>query len=195
MSNQKQTVLIINGAEPSAYSRGEYNAAMADAAQILLQPHFTVLTTKVANGYDVAEEIDKFKAADVVIYQYPVFWFMVPAALKKYMDDVFAYGEFFSYTDGPYGSGGMMQGKQVLISTTWNAPEDAFNDKAAFFGGASASDAILPMRKAHAYCGFGELAHFSVHNVVRDPQFEANKARFLTHLCGVFNLAEGSAAA
>jgi len=195
MRDDMKTILIINGSEPGPHARGGFTAAMANAAKALLKQHFTVLTTTVADGYDVAEEIAKFKAADVVIYQYPVFWFMVPAALKKYMDDVFAYGEFFAYTDGPYGSGGMMQGKQVLISTTWNAPEAAFNDPDTFFGGASADDAVLPMRKAHAYCGFGELAHFSVHNVVRDPQLEANRARFLNHLRTVFSLTEASAAA
>lgn len=195
MRDQTQTILIVNGAEPSAYARGEFNASLADAAKALLEPHYHVLTTTVADGYDVAEEITKFKAADVVIYQYPVFWFMVPAALKKYMDDVFAYDEFFTYSDGPYGSGGMMHGKKVLISTTWNAPEAAFNDKDAFFGGGSPSDAILPMRKAHTYCGFGELPHFSTHNVVRDPQLETNKARYQTHLRNVFNLVEATAAA
>lgn len=188
MRDQVKTVLIINGAEPGAHARGEFNRGLAEAAEALLAPHFKVLTTRVADDYDVATEIAKYKAADVVIYQFPVFWFMVPGRLKSYMDDVFAYDEFFSYTDGPYGSGGLMPGKKVLLSATWNAPEAAFNDKATFFDGMSAEDAILPMRKAHQYCGFEELPHFSSHNVVRDPQFEGNKARFEDHLRDVFGL-------
>ena len=195
MRDRISTVLIVNGAEPSAYSRGEFNDAMAKAAKALLEPYFNVLTTVAAGNYDVGQEIAKFKAADVVIYQYPIFWFMVPAALKKYMDDVFAYGDFFTYTDGPYGSGGMMQGKKALFSTTWNAPLQAFNDTGAFFDGANPTEAILAMRKAHQYCGFEELPHFSVHNVVRDPQLGANRARFIEHLRTVFELTEGTTVA
>lgn len=195
MRKQINTVLIIDGADPRTYARGEFNGAMADTAKSLLEPHFDVLTTRASAGYEVAEEIAKFKAADVVIYQYPIFWFMVPALLKKYMDDVFAYDEFFTYTDGPYGSGGLMHGKHVMLSTTWNAPEQAFNDADAFFDGMEPSEAILAMRKAHQYCGFEELPHFSAHNVVRDPQIDANIARLRRHLREVFELSRETIAA
>lgn len=195
MRDATSTVLIINGAEPSAYSRGEFNGAMAKTATAILEPYFTVLTTTVADGYDVADEIAKYKAADVVMYQYPIFWFMVPAALKKYMDDVFTYGEFFTYTDSPYGTGGMMQGKKAFFSTTWNAPEQAFNNKDTFFDGANPTEVILNMRKAHQYCGFEELPHFFVHNVVRDPQLDINRTRLEQHLHTIFQLKEGTKAA
>lgn len=188
MKDKISTVLIINGAEPQAYSKGAFNGTMADATAAELSPYFKVLTTCVSNGYDVAQEIEKYKSADVVIYQYPIFWFMVPAQLKKYMDDVFAYDEFFTYTDGPYGSGGLMHGKHVMFSTTWNAPEQAFNDTDAFFDGMGPSEAILAMRKAHQYCGFEELPHFSVHNVVRNPQIDTHIVRLQRHLRAVFEL-------
>lgn len=195
MRDTTSTVLIINGAEPQAYSKGAFNGAMAEAIAAELTPHFNVLTTRVSDGYDVAHEIEKYKSADVVIYQYPIFWFMVPALLKKYMDDVFAYDEFFTYTDGPYGSGGLMHGKHVMLSTTWNAPEQAFNDADAFFDGMSPSEAILAMRKAHQYCGFEELPHFSAHNVIRNPQIDANIARLRRHLREVFELSRETVAA
>jgi len=195
MKDQISTALVINGADPSAYSRGEFNTAMTQAAAAVLAPHFKVLTSRVADTYDVAEEIKKFKAADLVIYQYPVFWFMVPGRLKQYLDDVFAYDAFFTYNDGPYGSGGLMQGKKVMFSTTWNAPAEAFGDKAQFFDGMSPTEAILPMRKAHQYCGFTELPHFSSHNVIKDPQFANHKARLESHLRTVLQLEKAVAAA
>lgn len=195
MRDKIRTVLIINGAEQRAYSKGDFNGAMADAIAAELSPHFNVLTTRVSDGYDVADEIEKYKAADVVIYQYPVFWFMVPGQLKKYMDDVFAYDAFFAYTDGPYGSGGLMHGKKVMFSTTWNAPAAAFNDPDAFFDGMSPSEAILAMRKAHQYCGFEELAHFSAHDVIRDPQLDATILRLRQHLHSAFGHREEEAAA
>lgn len=195
MKNQITTALVINGADPSAYSRGEFNASMAEAVAGVLEPYMTVLRSHVADQYDVNAEIEKFRAADLVIYQYPVFWFMVPGRLKQYMDDVFAYDAFFTYNDGLYGSGGLMQGKKVMFSTTWNAPVDAFGDNTAFFDGMSPAQVILPMRKAHQYCGFTELAHFSSHNVIKDPQFASHKARLESHLRKVLHLEKAAVAA
>jgi len=177
-----QTFLIINGAENRPHSEGNLNKAMAETAAETLAPYGTVLTTNIIEGYDVEEEIAKYKQADIIIYQYPVFWFMVPSTLKKYMDDVFAYDAFFSYTDGPYGSGGLMHGKKVMFSTTWNAPIKAFNDKDGFFEGMTPSEAIFAMSKAHQYCGMAELEHFSSHNVVRDPQLKQMQSQFAAHL-------------
>ena len=195
MNNSPKTVLIISGQETSDFAKGGYNRGLAAAAKAVLEPHMTILTTDVESGYDVAEEIEKFKAADVVIYQYPVYWFMMPPSLKKYMDEVYAYGEFFAFSDGPYGSGGLMKGKQLMLSTTWNAPDEAFNDPDGLFEGDSVADALAPMRRSHFYCGFGEMPHFSAHNIIAEPQFDAHKAAFENHLRSAFGLAADSKAA
>ncbi len=180
------TVLLILGKETGPFARGQYNQGLFDAAVETLSPNHTVLTTVIEDGYDIAEEIDKFKQADTVIYQYPVFWFMMPASLKEYMDTVFQYGAFFDFKDGPYGGGGLMTGRKVMLSTTWNAPAEAFGDPAVFFGGQTPSEVLAPMRKAHAYCGFIELPHFSCHDVVKAPDFPADRARLVRHLHEVF---------
>ena len=181
-----KTVLLILGKETNGFAKGAYNQGLFDAAVETLRGHYEVLTTVVEDGYDVAEEIAKFKQADAVIYQYPVYWFMMPSALKRYMDDVYAYGEFFTFTDGPYGSGGLMTGKRVMLSTTWNAPSEAFNDPDAFFEGRSVTDVLLPMRKDQAYCGFEELPHFSCHDIIKNPDFAADRDRYVEHLMRVF---------
>lgn len=181
-------VLLILGKETSDFAKGEYNTGLFNAAiQKLSDMGHSISTTVVEEGYEPAAEITKFKAADAVIFQYPVYWFMMPASLKKYLDRVYAYGEFFGHGDGKYGSGGLMTGKQFMLSTTWNAPADAFNKKEAFFEGKSASDALAPMRYTQKFCGMSELPHFSVHDVIHQPDFEAGKARWLAHLEDVFD--------
>ncbi len=195
MTQNITTILIVNGAEKGEHSRGNYNSGLATAARNALAPYYKILMTDIAEGYEIEQEISKYKEADVVIYQYPVFWFMVPSSLKRYMDDVFSHGEFFKYTEGPYGSGGLMQGKQVLFSTTWNAPLEAFNDEEMFFEGMSPDEAILAMRKAHQYCGFTELPHFSCHNIVKNPQFDLDNARFTDHLLEILKCKKTKSAA
>ncbi len=180
------TILVILGKQTRAFAKGAYNQGLFDTAVTFLEQHHQVLTTVIEQGYDVAEEIEKFKQADVVIYQYPVYWFMMPALLKQYLDDVYAYGVFFGHADGAYGSGGLMQGKKVMLSTTWNAPADVFGDAEAFFEGATRDQALAPMRKTHQFCGFEELPHFSCHDIIANPDFASDRERFVAHLQASF---------
>ncbi|MDY6938823.1 MAG: hypothetical protein SWY16_14260 [Cyanobacteriota bacterium] len=49
-----------------------------------------------------------------------------------------------------------------------------------------AEEVLLPMRKYQEYCGLEELPHFSCHNIVKNPQFESDKERYIRHLTKVF---------
>ena len=181
-----ETILIILGSQTGKFAVGNYNKGLFEAAIELLKQKFNVITTRVEQGYDTTEEITKWKQSDFIIYQYPIYWFMMPPILKKYLDDVYAYGEFFAFTDGPYGSGGLMKGKKVMLSTTWNSPEDALGGD--FFNGASRDEVLLPMRLSQTYCGMEELTHFSCHDIIKNPKFEFDNKRFIEHLKEVFEI-------
>ncbi len=182
------TLLLILGKETNEFAKGAYNQGLFETAVATLSDRYKILTTTVEDDYEVQEEIAKFKQADAVIFQYPVYWFMMPPSLKQYIDNVYAYGEFFAFTPGEYGSGGLMKGKKFMLSTTWNAPTEVFNNENpnSFFGGRSQEDVLLPMRKSQEYCGLEELTHFSCHNVIKNPQFESDKERYIHHLTKVF---------
>ncbi|MGD1715711.1 NAD(P)H-dependent oxidoreductase [Dapis sp. BLCC M172] len=183
-----KTILLILGKETNEFAKGNYNQSLFTIAVETLKAGYEVLTTIVEDSYDVPEEIAKFKQADAVIFQYPVYWFMMPASLKRYMDDVYAYGEFFAFSGGEYASGGLMKGKKFMLSTTWNAPLEVFNNNNpnSFFAGRSVEELLLPMRKSQEYCGLEELPHFSCHNIIKNPQFESDKDRYIRHLTRVF---------
>ncbi|WP_210407207.1 NAD(P)H-dependent oxidoreductase, partial [Hydrocoleum sp. CS-953] len=175
-----KTLLLILGKETNEFAKGNYNQSLFTIAVETLKTGYEVLTTIVEDSYDVPEEIAKFKQADAVIFQYPVYWFMMPASLKRYMDDVYAYGEFFAFSGGEYASGGLMKGKKFMLSTTWNAPLEVFNNNPnSFFAGRSVEELLLPMRKSQEYCGLEELPHFSCHNIIKNPQFESDKDRYI----------------
>lgn len=180
-----KTILIILGKETSEFAKGDYNKGLFESAIEFLGDKYEVLTTDIESGYKVKEEIEKYKKADAVIYQYPIYWFMPPSSLKKYMDEVFEYGEFFHFTEGPYGTGGLMKNKKFMISTTWNAPESAF-EEGGFYYGFSPEDIQIAMRKSNTFCGMEELKHFSCHDIVKTPDFEKDKKRYIDHLKKVF---------
>lgn len=59
--------------------------------------------------------------ADVIIFQFPFFWYSMPAILKKWFDDVFA----FNFAFGPKGE--KLKGKYFLPSLTIGGPAEAYH--------------------------------------------------------------------
>ncbi|BFM14778.1 NAD(P)H-dependent oxidoreductase [Maricurvus nonylphenolicus] len=176
-----QTLLLINGAESRGVAQGQLSQTLIELASNELQNHFNILQTTVADGYNVREEQEKFKQADVVLFQYPVFWFSVPAGLKAYMDEVYEHGVFFEGSDR-YGEGGLLRGKRYLLSTTWNAPEEAFLDKAHFFDGRLQKEVLVAMHKAQQYVGMRPLASFAAFDVVANPRLDKLRESWRRHL-------------
>ena len=92
-------------------------------------------------------------AADLVILQMPVNWFSAPWIYKKYVDEVFNVGlakevllagHTHQDPSRQYGTGGKMQGKKFMISATWNAPREAFdNPNGELYGGKGTADLFL----------------------------------------------------
>ena len=59
-------ILLLNGAKKFAHSDGRYNLTMHDTALAFFDRHgFEVKVTHIDEGYDVAEEVEKYLWADV----------------------------------------------------------------------------------------------------------------------------------
>ncbi len=180
-----KNVLLINGHEPYAFAEGRFNQTILNAIEDRLKEDFTIVKTIVKNGYHVEEEQEKFKNADLIIFQFPVYWFSIPALMKKYIDEVYAYGVFFGMgeEDAKYGFGnGLMNEKTYMFSITSNAPETAFNDKEQFFEGQSLDQFLFHMHKTNKFCGMNGLKSFAAYNVIKSPQIENDLRRLNTHI-------------
>ncbi len=69
---------------------------------------------------DVAAEQAKLVTADVIVLQFPIFWYSMPSLLAKWMEDVFVRG--FSHGS----TGKALAGKKLILSFTTGAPESAY---------------------------------------------------------------------
>lgn len=74
---------------------------------------------------DIAAEQDKLRWADAVIFQFPLWWFSMPAIMKGWVERVYAYG--FAYGVGEhsdarwgdrYGEGSLKGKRAMLVVTT-----------------------------------------------------------------------------
>lgn len=70
---------------------------------------------------DVEAEQAALVNADLVVLQFPFYWYSVPALLKKWIDDVFSY-------DFAYGAkGDKLKGKDLVLSFTVGGPQTSYD--------------------------------------------------------------------
>lgn len=69
-------------------------------------------------------EIDKLLAADLLVLNFPLWWFGLPAAMKGWVDRTFAYGAVYGF--GHIYESGMLEGKRSLLSFTTGGPEEMY---------------------------------------------------------------------
>lgn len=85
-------------------------------------------------GYaaDILREQDRVAAADVVIFQFPLWWYAVPAILKGWADRVLSYG--FAYTDRNVFDTGLLRGKRAMLSITTGGSAQELQDDSPYTG-------------------------------------------------------------
>ena len=189
-----KNIFLINAHQPYPFSEGKLNQTFADRARDYFHAQgYATRFTAMTEPYDVDEEIEKHGWADVIFLQSPVNWMGVSWSFKKYMDAVYSYGMDGRLCAGDgrtrqdpskqYGTGGTLAGKQYMLSLTFNAPREAFDDPAqTFFGGKSVDDLFWPMHLNFKFFGMTPLETFSSHDVMKNPDVENDLQRFDAHL-------------
>ncbi|MEQ9186584.1 MAG: NAD(P)H-dependent oxidoreductase [Cryomorphaceae bacterium] len=75
-------------------------------------------------------EMEKVHSSDLIIFNFPLWWFGLPAILKGWVDRVFAMGFIYGAGKGIY-EDGIYQDKRAFISMTTGGPQPAFGDEGA----------------------------------------------------------------
>ena len=189
-----KNIFIINAHEPYPFSEGKLNATLVEKAQTnLTKKSYDVKVTTMQDDYDVEKEIAKHMWADAVILQAPVNWMGVPWSFKKYMDYVYSAGMDGRLCDGDgrtrkdpskqYGTGGTLADKKYMLSLTFNAPKNSFDDENQwFFEGKSVDDLFWPMHLNFKFFGMQPLETFVCFDVLKNPSIEDDFVRFEEHL-------------
>lgn len=85
------------------------------------------------NGFatDINIEQEKLEWCDLMIWQFPLWWFSVPAILKGWTDRVFSAGKIYGAGRVPYVSG-KFKGKKALLSITTGSPEGHYTQEGPY---------------------------------------------------------------
>lgn len=102
------------------YSRA--NLGMAETVRHLAGISFVDLYEHYPrHDIDIEAEQARLLDADVIVFQFPLFWYSTPSLLKDWMDLVLEHG--FAYGEG----GEALKGKALLCAITTASPEDAYS--------------------------------------------------------------------
>ncbi|MBC8257859.1 MAG: NAD(P)H-dependent oxidoreductase [SAR324 cluster bacterium] len=129
---------------------------------------------------DVETEIQKIEWCDLMIWQFPLWWFSLPAVLKGWVDRTFVMGRVYGM--GKIYDTGAFKGKRALLSLTTGGPEPAYN-KGGFNGDI---DSILkPIQRGMLkFTGFDVLSPHIVYGAAQlsDDERKVKLVQFQTRL-------------
>ena len=104
---------------------------------------------------DVAKEQSLLVASDVIVFQFPFYWYSSPALLKEWEDTVLTYG--FAYGS----DGTALKGKKLQIVISTGGPEDAYTPKG--YNNFTITQLLTPFEQTANLCGMTYLPPFAIH--------------------------------
>lgn len=192
-------IFIINGGQKFGHSGGKFNETIFQETQDFFKnkSNFEIKTTDINKEYNPSEEVDKFVWADVIVYHTPIWWFQLPHGFKKYIDVVFTEGHAkgIYHSDGRssknpainYGTGGMLHGKKYLLTTSWNAPKEAFTLPGEFFNERSVDDGpLFGFHRMNAFTGMTALESMHFHDIEKNADVPRDLELYKVHLTQLF---------
>lgn len=115
---------------------------------------------------EVDIEQQKVEWCDLMIWQFPLWWFGIPAILKGWVDRVFAMGR--TYGNGHFYETGVFKGKKAMLSLTTGGAEDSYV-KGGFNG--DLTGMLRPLhRGVLQFTGFTVLKPHVVYGPARLPE-------------------------
>ena len=154
----KSSVLIIL-AHPHL-EKSKANRAMVEAVRDLPQVTVHDLYREYRDfKIDVKREQALLLKADVIVLQFPFYWYSAPALMKEWKDVVLTWGFAF----GDHADKFKLKNKNVLVSLTTGGPEKAYQSGAD--NSHSVIEFLRPYQQTAAYCQMKYRDPFAIHAV------------------------------
>ena len=196
---ESKKIFVINGGQVFGHSGGRFNRTIYEATQQFFadKEGFEIRSTDINDAYDPEEEVKNFVWADTIIYHTPIWWFQLPHGFKKYIDVVFTEGHANGIynSDGRssknpainYGTGGTLHGRKYLLTTSWNAPKEAFTLPGEFFSEKSVDEgALFGFHRMNAFTGMTPLETMHFHDIEKNADVPRDLELYQEHLSKLF---------
>ncbi|SNY91232.1 Kef-type potassium/proton antiporter accessory protein, CPA2 family [Cohaesibacter sp. ES.047] len=139
------------------------NRAMAERASALEGVSFVDLYADYPrHNVDIDREQERLVTHDVILFQFPLFWYSTPSLIKEWQDLVLEYG--FAYGH----EGTQLEGKDMMLAVSTAGPQDAFN-----FGGYQTyplTTFLAPLEQTARICKMNYLPPYVLHTALTAPK-------------------------
>lgn len=153
--------LLVYYAHPG-HKYSHANARMAQAASRLDGITFVDLYQDYPRfDIDVDIEQQRLLEHEVVLFQFPFFWYSTPSIVKEWQDLVLEHG--FAYGKG----GDKLSGKRMMVAITAAGPEDAYS--AGGYQHYPVRDFLRPLEQTARLCGMRFSAPYVLYASLRAP--------------------------
>jgi NAD(P)H dehydrogenase (quinone) len=115
--------------------------SVADPDFLKISAEETLATDSGGFAPELEAEIQKMEWCDLMIWQFPLWWFGLPGGLKGWVDKVFAYHRIYGF--GHMFDQGKMSGKKVMLSFTTGVPQEGYRS------GGLAGDVLQIVKPVH----------------------------------------------
>lgn len=116
----QKNILIVSG-HPDLKQSLANKTILDELKKQLQHADFALLDQLYPNfQIDVETEQQRLINANIIVLQFPFFWYSIPALMKKWMEDVFVHG--FSHGS----TGNKLHDKKIILSFTSGAPEEMY---------------------------------------------------------------------
>jgi glutathione-regulated potassium-efflux system ancillary protein KefF len=156
-----------------AIEQSVINRTLKDAVLDLPQVDFRDLHEFYPDFFiDARTEQAILREADLIVFQFPIYWYAAPAIFKHFQDTVLLRG--FAY--GP--SGDALKGKDFLLVASTGAPAEEYTPKGIHHN--TFEDLIRPIEQTARFCGMNFLPPLVLHGGHGLPQevVDAHAARY-----------------
>jgi NAD(P)H dehydrogenase (quinone) len=120
---------------------------------------------------DIEAELQKLERCDLMVCQFPLWWFGLPAILKGWADRVLAMGR--TYGAGRFYKEGVFRGKRAMLSLTTGGPSEVY-EKGGWNGDIEAI--LRPIQRGILeFVGFSILAPHIVYGPARKSDEERDR--------------------
>ena len=164
--------LLVYYAHPG-HEHSHANRAMAAEAKDLEGITFVDLYADYPRfEINIEREQQRLLDHDVILFQFPMFWYSTPSLIKEWQDLVLEYG--FAYGAG----GDKLAGKHIILAVTAGGPKDAYTQ--AGYQQHPIRTFLTPLEQTAKLCQMEFVAPYVLYDSLQAP----NDGRMESHVKG-----------
>lgn len=126
---------------------------------------------------DVPREQHLMESYNQVIFQFPLYWYSYPPLLKKWFDDVFAYGWAYG------ANGNKLQGKKLGLAMSIGDKKENYRPEGSV--SFTVDDVITPFKASAKHVGASALPYFAVFGAsfqASDEEIHQSAKDYIAHI-------------